>query len=394
MAEQINFRKNKQFWLLCISTTLFFSSFNMLLPELPNYMVALGGAKFIGLHITVFTITALLSRPFSGKLTDTIGRIPVMIFGAAIGILAGVLYPLALTISGFLIIRLIHGLSTGFKPTATSAFVADIVSSKERGIAMGYYGLFTSTGMAIGPMIGPYISEHYGINGLFYASSFVSFLSVAVIFGMKETLPEPQKLKANLFKVKWDDFFEIKVLPVAITFLLTLIPFGIVLSIIPDLSDHLGIPNRGLFYSIFVVASLFVRLIAGKVSDKHGRVPVLIVASFLIGVSMIIITYAQTQAMFYAGAIVFGIAAGMNGPTVFAWNIDRSDEKFRGRAMATLYIFLEFGIGFGALISGLIYANEVSRFGYAFGVGAVSAFLATIYLIVFHIRSLRKTSKV
>lgn len=355
-------------------------------------MEALGGAKFIGLHITVFTITALLSRPFSGKLTDSIGRIPVMIFGAAVGIVAGVLYPLALTITGFLIVRLIHGLSTGFKPTATSAFVADVVSSKERGIAMGYYGLFTSTGMAIGPMIGPYISEQYGINALFYASSVMSFLSVAVIFGMKETLPETQKLNAKMFKVKWNDFFEPRVLPVAITFLLTLIPFGIVLSIIPDLSDHLEIPNRGLFYSIFVVASLFVRLIAGKISDTHGRVPVLIVASFLIGVSMIIITLAQTQTMFYAGAIVFGIAAGMNGPTIFAWNIDRSLEEFRGRAMATLYIFLEFGIGFGALLSGWIYANDVSKFGYAFGIGAISAFMATIYLVWFHLKSVRNTN--
>ena len=79
-------------------------------------------------------------------------------------------------------------------------------------------------------MIGPYISENYGLDALFYASSFISFLSVAVIFGMKETLANTQKMKAKLFLVKWSDFYEVKVLPVAITFLLTLIPFGIVLS--------------------------------------------------------------------------------------------------------------------------------------------------------------------
>ena len=386
MTEVVNFRRNKQFWLLCLSTALFFSSFNMILPELPHYLESIGGARFIGLHITVFTITALISRPFSGKLTDTIGRIPIMIVGAAVGIIAGFLYPLALTVSGFLLVRLFHGFSTGFKPTATSAYVADIVSSKERGIAMGYLGLFTSIGMAIGPMVGPYISDEFGMQGLFYSSSIVSFLSVAVIFGMKETLPKTEKLTAKLFLVKWDDFFEIKVLPVAITFLLTLIPFGIVLSLVPNLSDHLLIPNRGIFYTIFVVASLFVRLVAGKVSDKYGRVPVLILASFLIGVSMIIIGLATTQTMFYVAAIIFGIAAGMNGPTVFAWNIDRSDENHRGRAMATLYIFLEFGIGFGALVSGWIYQNNSDFFVYAFGFGAISAFLATIYLVYFQIK--------
>ncbi len=389
MMETTNFRKNTQFWLLCLSTALFFSSFNMLLPELPSYLKSLGGSEYIGLHITVFTITALIARPFSGKLTDTIGRIPVMIIGAAVGVLSGLLYPFALTVFGFLVVRFIHGFSTGFKPTATSAYVADIVSSKERGIAMGYLGLFTSTGMAFGPMIGPYISENYGLDALFYASSFISFLSVAVIFGMKETLPNTQKMKAKLFLVKWSDFYEVKVLPVAITFLLTLIPFGIVLSLIPDLSDHLGISNRGTFYTIFVVSSLFVRLIAGKISDAHGRVPILIIASFLIGISMILIAYATTPIAFYVAATIFGIAAGMNGPTIFAWNIDRSDENHRGRAMATLYIFLEFGIGFGAMVSGWIYASDTNMFKYAFGFGAVSAFIATIYLVRFQIKSRR-----
>jgi MFS family permease len=381
MSEELNFRKNKQFWLLCLSTTLFFSSFNMLLPELPEFLRKLGGSEYIGLHITFFTITALIARPFSGKLTDTIGRIPVMIIGATVGVLSGFLYPLILTVSGFLFVRFLHGFSTGFKPTATSAFVADIVSPMERGIAMGYLGLFTSLGMAIGPIIGPHISAHFGLNTLFFSSSAMAFLSVAVIFGMKETLPNPQKIRLGLFKVSWNDFFEIRVLPVAITFLLSLIPFGIVLSLIPDLSDHLQIPNRGIFFTIFVVSSLVVRLVAGKVSDKYGRIPVLILGTALLGISMILIAYSTTPTLFYTASTIFGFASGMNGPTVFAWNIDRSHENHRGRAMATLYIFLEFGIGFGAMVSGWIYGNEISHLPAAFIFGSISAFLATLYLL-------------
>lgn len=384
MTEAVDFRKNKQFWLLSISSTLFFSSFNMLIPELPSYLENMGGAEYKGLIIALFTVTALLARPFSGKLTDTIGRIPVMIFGAAIGIVAGVLYPLLTTVSGFLLLRLFHGLSTGFKPTATSAFASDIVSSKDRGVAMGILGVFTSAGMAIGPMMGPMISDIYGINGLFYASAVLSFLSVAVIFGMKETIHTKEKMSVKLLKINIEDFFEIRVLPVAITFLLTVIPFGIILTLIPDLSDHVGIPNRGSFYTIFVISSILIRLVAGKVSDIYGRVPILIASSFLIGVSIILISITTTPSMFYFSASVFGIAAGMNSPTIFAWNIDRSNENFRGRAMATLYMFLEFGIGFGAAVSGWIYGNNPDYFIYAFGFGAISSFAATAYLLYFH----------
>ena len=384
MNKELNYKTDKQFWLLSLSSTLFFGSFNMMIPELPSYLDSLGGGEYKGLIISLFTLTALISRPFSGKLTDTIGRIPVMIIGATVALIAGLLYPVLATVSGFLFLRLFHGFSTGFKPTATAAYISDIVNPKQRGEAMGVYGVFASSGMAIGPMIGSFASTYIGMNGVFYLSAFMSFLSVAVIVGMKETLPNKQKMSLKHFKVKFSDFYEKDVFPVAITFLLTTIPFGIILTLIPDLSDHLEISNRGTFFSIFVVASITVRFIAGKVSDKYGRVPVLITSSFLIGVSVTIISLATSTPLFYAGGILFGLAAGMNSPTIFAWTIDRSNEKHRGRAMSTLYMFLEFGIGSGAAISGYIYGNDPEMFNYAFGFGAMTAFIACGYLIHFH----------
>lgn len=384
MSKELNYKTNKQFWLLSLSSTLFFGSFNMMIPELPSYLESLGGGEFKGLIISLFTVTALIARPFSGKLTDNIGRIPVMIIGASVALVAGLLYPVMATVGGFLFLRLFHGFSTGFKPTATAAYISDIVSPKERGEAMGVYGVFASSGMAIGPMIGSYASTYIGINGVFYLSAFMSFLSVAVIVGMKETLKDKQNMQTKFLKVKFSDFYEKDVFPVALTFLLTTIPFGIILTLIPDLSDHLGVSNRGTFFSIFVVSSITVRFIAGKVSDKYGRVPVLITSSFLIGLSITIISMANSTSMFYFGGILFGLAAGMNSPTIFAWTIDRSNELHRGRAMSTLYIFLEFGIGSGAAISGFIYANDPEMFNYAFGFGAFTAFVACAYLIHFH----------
>ena len=95
----------KQFWLLCLSGALFFSSFNMIIPELPDYLTQLGGADYKGLIISLFTLTAMLSRPFSGKLTDKIGRIPVMVFGSSVCFVVSMMYPLISSVSGFLLLR-------------------------------------------------------------------------------------------------------------------------------------------------------------------------------------------------------------------------------------------------------------------------------------------------
>ncbi|HLK96379.1 MAG TPA: MFS transporter, partial [Hymenobacter sp.] len=105
------------FWLLSTSNFLFSASFSMMIPELPDYLTNLGGREYVGLIIALFTLTAGLSRPFSGKITDTVGRVPVMAFGSIVCFVCGFLYPYLLTVWGFLVLRLVHGFSTGTKPT-------------------------------------------------------------------------------------------------------------------------------------------------------------------------------------------------------------------------------------------------------------------------------------
>ena len=64
----------------------------MIVPELPNFLTALGGADYKGFIIALFTLSAGLSRPFSGKLVDEIGRKPIMIYGALVTILCSISY--------------------------------------------------------------------------------------------------------------------------------------------------------------------------------------------------------------------------------------------------------------------------------------------------------------
>ena len=106
-----------------------------MIPELPAYLTGLGGAEYKGLIIALFTLMAGISRPFSGKLTDKVGRVPVMIFGSLVCVICSLLYPVLTSVSGFLLLRFFHGFSTGFKPTATSAYAADVVHESRRGEA-------------------------------------------------------------------------------------------------------------------------------------------------------------------------------------------------------------------------------------------------------------------
>ncbi|SMG30787.1 Predicted arabinose efflux permease, MFS family [Marivirga sericea] len=367
---------------LAFSAFLFFASFNMIIPMLPDFLTSLGGGEYKGLIIALFTITAGLSRPFSGKLADRIGRLPVMIFGAVVCFVSGLAYPFVTGVIAFFALRLLHGFSTGFTPTGNAAYVADIVPVNRRGEAMGIIGVAISIGTATGNVVGGYIGSAFPIDYVFYASAATAIMSVLILSGMNETLADRVEFNFGLLKLKKDEIIEKRVIVPAVYMALSVFSFGLVLTIMPDYSAHLDISNKGLFFAVFVLASLGVRIIAGKISDKIGRVKVLKVSSFLLAIAMVLIALSNSLISLMGAAIVFGLAMGMNSPTVFAWAIDLADSNKRGKALATLYIFLEIGIGMGAFISGWVYSNNTAFFERTFFTGAAIALSAFLFLNV------------
>lgn len=370
-----------QFWLLCLSTLLFFFSFTILIPELPDYITSLGGEEYKGWTIGLFTIAAGLSRPISGKLADIIGRKPIMIFGGLVCIAMSLLYPLFTIVFGFLVLRFFHGLSTGFMPTGTVAYLADIIPANRRGEAMGLIGIMNNIGMMSGYAMSSIIMRNLGLNNMFYLSGILAFLSVAFVFTMKESLPNVTSLKLEHFKINAADIWDSRAKEPAILMLLTVTFFGVNITLIPDYSIGLGIQNKGLFISVMTVATVVTRFFTSKLSDIKGRVFSCKIGTTFWVISAILLMFRQVE-LFYAAAICCGIASGINSPALFAWAVDVANGERAGRAMATLFIALEAGITIGAIGSAAIYGNVFSHFTYVFLVVALINVAALTYLFV------------
>jgi len=352
----------------------------MLIPELPAYLTQLGGADYKGLIISLFTVTAMMSRPFSGKLADKMGRIPVMIFGCSVCLICSLVYPLLTSIYGFFLLRFVHGFSTGFTPTGQAAYLSDVIPAHKRGEAMGYLGTAGALGSASGPAVGGLVSMQFGLNTMFYVSSFFALIAIIILINTQETLKEKKRFTASMLNVGSKDIFEPRVLAPCLVMVLSAYAYGAMFTLIPDFGAHVGIKNKGLLFTYLTVSSLLVRLVAGKASDRYGRVPVLRLSTLLIIISMIIIGLSDTQFMLIAGVALYGLAYGMTSPTLLAWATDLSDEHHKGRGVASLYIFMEMGIGLGAIFSGWLYANDSSNFFFTFSVCGLLAFLAFGYL--------------
>ena len=366
--------------LLCVSHVLFAGSFNMMVPELPDYLTSLGGEDYKGLIIALFTLSAGFSRPFSGKLTDTIGRVPVMIIGTFVCVVCSLLYPILTSVGGFLLLRFFHGFSTGFKPTAATAYAADVIPIHRRGEGMGILGISMNIGASMFPPIGSYLAMTYSIDILFYVSSFLAVVSIAILLGLKETLENPQKFRPALLKISRHEIIEPTAIPPAIVALFVYSCFGVMLTITPDQSVHLGLANKGLLFTSFTLFSVMSRAVAGRVSDHYGRIIVIKFSIILIAISLVFLGFANSPTTLMLAAGCLGFSTGVGSPAVFAWVIDVSPDEHRGRAMATVYIALEIGIGLGALASAWMYANDASNFPITFFGSAAITLLAGVYL--------------
>jgi MFS family permease len=353
----------------------------MIIPELPGYLESVGGGDYKGLIIALFTITAMISRPFSGKMADTIGRIPVIMFGAIVCVICSLLYPALAFVAGILSIRLVHGFSTGFTPTGQTAYLADILPIERRGEGMGILGTASMLGMAGGAALGGTIGTFAGMSAVFYCSAAFALISVLILLNLKETLPDKQQLQFRVLNVKLEDLFEPRVIAPCVVMLLSAYAFGAVVTLIPDYSEVVGIKNKGLLFTYFTVASFSVRFIGGKFSDRWGRKPVLLASVTALIASMIIMAIAETKTILIFSMVIYGFAQGITSPTLLAWATDLSDPSRKARGVSSLYILMELGIGLGAFVSGLLYSNKDENLFTVFLVCGILGFIAVVYLL-------------
>lgn len=369
------------FWLMSLGSLFFFLSFNMILPELPDALRAAGGAAYIGYILPAFAFSALIARPLSGWVTDRLGRKSAMIGGAMFCVVAGIFYPLANTIFLFFLIRFVHGFSTGFSPTGFTAFTTDVVPEKRRAEALGWQGIFSNSGTALGYAIGSLLVLYMGEKSLYWGSSLLALLAIVIFMQLPETKPETTQQRSG-------SIFYWKSWPPALLMLLVCIPLGTLLTILPDYTLQKGYQNKGIFLTVYIGSSLLVRVFSGKLSDRMGRsLSIAIGSGFqIIALLMLLFDYG-----FFLSAILYGIGQGFNAPSLFAWAGDLSTKETRGRSLSMLFMALETGIIIGGWGAGHLFTHWQLGYNQIFGCCAIASILCCAFALGFaHKKSLQR----
>lgn len=371
----------------------------MIMPELPGFLTELGRPDLIGWIVGLFTVGAFLSRFLSGRIADRAGRKPVMLFGTWVTMIAGLCYIGVGTISGdavwsgipvavwaFLTLRLLHGMSTGFRPTGTTAFLTDITPLNRRGEALGYLGVAGNAGMAGGPAIGSWLTVEYGYDAMFMVSTLLGLVALLMTLRLPETLPAGRRVKWADLHVWKGDVMDLSSWPAALGLLPVAFAFGTFLTISPDFVGSLGYVYKGSFNTIIVFASISMRLIAGRASDRHGRVPLMLIGGALLAVGMFGLSIAESKATAALFGVVYGMSIGINMPTIMAWTADLAQPGKVALALGTMLMSLEVGIGVGAVWSGYQFQGDITAISGLYAMAGGLGLLGFVVLWIFRKR--------
>lgn len=175
--------------------------FGIIIPQLAVYAAQFGATPFVvGILASTYSAMGFLFSPFWGRLSDRIGRRPVLlysIFGTALGyVIFGFSHSLALLFAA----RVVDGI-TGGNISVAQAYLSDITPAEERTKTFGIFGAIFGIGFAIGPAVGALISYLPGVwggnLGLGLITAALSFINWGMAYKrLPETL-SPSVREAN-----------------------------------------------------------------------------------------------------------------------------------------------------------------------------------------------------
>ncbi|NHN33406.1 MFS transporter [Paenibacillus agricola] len=381
---------NKDFILISLSSFFIFITFYMLAVTLPSFVLddLQGSNQQIGLVTTVFIIAAVIFRPLTGLWFDELNRKKIIFYSLALFTVCSLLYLTIHSFSMLLILRIVHGVGFGIAATVTSAIAIEIIPVQRRGEGIGYFSLFMSLAMVIGPFLGLTVLSHYHFTALFGACFVFSLLA----FACSQLTRIPLKLKlqnqpAIVKSYNWRRFIEPKAIPISLAGSILAFSYGAISTFISVYAKFLGMEQMAsYFFMVFAAMILVSRPFTGKLFDRAGE-HVLVypgIALFVIG--MLWLSQAHSVAVFLVAGAIIGLGFGALLPSFQAIAVQVSPSHRRGLAMGTYFMLFDSGYGLGSYILGMVAAKSGYRTMYLVG-SLIVACTAIIYYMLHHRRS-------
>lgn len=354
-------------WLFQFGT--FFSAFQ-LLPVIPLRILELGASKAVaGTFLAAYTIASALAAPVMGTFADRIGRRRMLIVSSLLFVVFSLAYGVTPWLPLVLVIAIAHGAMWSAILSAASALMTDFIPPSRRTEGLGYWGLAPTAAIGVAPAVGMYVHRF----GWFALCAEIALLSALMaLWAVRLPADREREAKPSLPGVA--DLWDWRVLKTALSFAVVSFGYGGITSYVAILSRERGVHPESLFFTVFALTVIGVRVATGRFADRHDARVLLYPAFAAVPFAFGLLSIAKTQAQMIGAGLLFGMGLGAAFPAFITFVVSHTAEEHRARTFGSVILAFDTGIGLGSIAIGAI-ATRWSL-GTAFALAAALSCLA------------------
>ncbi len=353
------------FWVLWSAVVIDMIGFGIAVPVLGPYAKSLGAnGLFIGAIGSAFSLMQfIVARPL-GKLSDRIGRKPVLVMSMLGTAFASLLTGLANVLWLLLFARALDGAS-GATIGVAQASVADIAPPRRRAALMGMMGAAFGIGFTVGPAIGALLSWAGGRRAPFFGAAAVALVNAIATWirvpetkglALAEAAAAGQSGAAHGLARKWNENGLRELLVIVFLTFFAFAAFEQLVTVFAD--DRLSFGQRGagiMFTFVGLVLMIVQGLLVGKAVARFGELSVLTFGLLSVTAGFFVLAVTHSWWMLIPQVLLTAVGQGFASPSLSATISGRIDPAVRGELMGTQQSFGSLARVLGPLGGGLLY---------------------------------------
>lgn len=336
------------FMLVMLSNFAYFLAVGATLPTVPLFVEGpLGGGNVaVGLTIGVFSLAAVLLRPFTGRLADRRGRRLLIIVGGGIVAVSLFGYVPTDTLWVLLILRLLSGAGEALFYVGTASAINDLAPDERRGEAFSYFSLSLFAGIGLGPILGESVLEVAGYDAAWYVAAGCSVFAAVVGAFIPETRPEDHDPEARGRLLSPSALLPGTLMAASIWGLAMFTTF------IPLYALSIGMSGSRFLFALHSVVVFSVRLFGARLPDRLGVHTAATGALACSVVGFIVMGIVDTTLGLVIGTVVWSLGHSLAFPALMSMAVKGAPTSERGAVVGTFTAFFDLSFGLGAMAAG------------------------------------------
>lgn len=360
-------KSSKILFVLFITIFIDLLGFGIIIPILPTYAKELRASELeIGLMVACYALMNFVFAPFWGSLSDKIGRKPIMLVSIAITGLAYVVFAYADVLILLFASRTLAGIGSA-NISAAQAYIADVSLPQNRAKNFGIIGAAFGLGLILGPPIGGYIKENYGVSYVGWAIVVsCAFNFIVAFFMLTESLQEKNKqsdIQLNPIRdlriaLRRDTIREILWLSFGfvVAFMMMQIPLALLWKEQVGFTDE---QNGYAFSFMGLVTALAQGLFLGKLNKKFGEQKLILYGCVLLAVAGVVLPVFATKTLFIPfelfAIILLGLSSAFFNPALSAMISKSVSMQEQGKVLGINQSFGSLARAVGPALGGFFY---------------------------------------